>query len=488
MEARVINKVWGRVIGVLLFYPFTCLPSTAQTYTLRQLTDSALLHNNAVQAARYDIAAASEQRREAFTKYFPTVSGTAAWFNASKHLVSTDVNPGDYLPSSLAATLAQTLPAEALAALSSPISISMLKNGTLAGINAVQPVFAGGQMVNGNRLAKVGEDVSRLKLQLSENEVVMQTEQYYWQLVSLEEKMKTVGAVEELLADIHKDVDVAVRAGVAMRNDLLQVQLRQNEVESQKVKLQNGMQIVRMLLGQYAGLTPAPSPTGEGGAYGREWSGYSFNVVVPDSGAAKPPLGEVGRGLSLGGDDREAFSESGVSLLPEYQLLQKQVEAAELQRRMELGSRLPSVAVGAGYNYNNLMDRNMSFGMVFATVSVPISDWWGGSHAMKRKKIELQKAQDELADNAELLRIRMQKAWNDVQESRQQLQIAQRSVEQAEENLRLNRDYYRAGTSKMTDLLEAQLLYQQACDARVDAMADCHLKLTAYRQATGQLR
>ena len=71
-------------------------------------------------------------------------------------------------------------------------------------------------------------------------------------------------------------------------------------------------------------------------------------------------------------------------------------------------------------------------------------------------------------------------------ESRQQLQIAQRSIEQAEENLRLNRDYYRAGTSKMSDLLEAQLLYQQSLDRRTDAFADYQNKLLEYRQATGK--
>lgn len=90
------------------------------------------------------------------------------------------------------------------------------------------------------------------------------------------------------------------------------------------------------------------------------------------------------------------------------------------------------------------------------------------------------------SDNAALLKIRMQKAWNDVEESYQQLAIAQRSIEQAEENLRLNRDYYRAGTSKMTDLLEAQLLYQQSCDKYADAYAGYQNKLLEYRQAVGQ--
>ena len=79
----------------------------------------------------------------------------------------------------------------------------------------------------------------------------------------------------------------------------------------------------------------------------------------------------------------------------------------------------------------------------------------------------------------------MQNAWNSVVESRLQLDIAQRSIEQVEENLRLNRDYYRAGTTKMSDLLEAQLLYQQSLDRRTDAYADYQNKLLEYRQATG---
>ena len=432
-----------------------CVFATAQTYTLEQILDSARHNNITLRNAQRGIDAARQQRKEAFTKYFPTVSGTGTWFNANRGMAKMDVNPSEYISPELGAALATSLPAEALTVLGNPISVSMMKNGTIAGINAVQPVFAGGQIINGNKLAKVGEDVSRLQLQLSENEVEKQTEQYYWQLISLQEKMKTVEAVQALLADIYKDVDVAVRAGVAMRNDLLQVQLRQNDVESQKLKLQNGISIVRMLLAQFCGL-----------------SSVSFTVSMGD-------------GFDVATIPQQQNHQQALFGTAEYQLLGKQVEAACLQKKMVIGQNLPTVAVGAGYNYHNLLDNNRTFGMVFATVSVPISDWWGGSHAIKRKKIAQQQAEEQLADNSELLKIRMQNAWNSVVESRQQLDIAQRSIEQAEENLRLNRDYYRAGTSKMSDLLEAQLLYQQSLDRRTDAYADYQNKLLEYRQATG---
>ena len=426
---------------------------SAQTYTLEQIKDSALHNNMAIRSARYNIEAAQQQRKEAFTKFFPNVSGTGLWFNANKGMAKMEMNPSNYMTPELGASLAQSFPAEALAALANPVSISMMKNGTIAGVQAVQPVFAGGQIINGNKLAKVGEDVSRLQLQLSENEVEKTAEQYFWQLASLQEKMKTINAADALLADIYKDVDVAVRAGVALRNDLLRVQLRQNEIASQRLKLQNGLSLVRLLLSQYCGLRDT-----------------SFVITYQTDLTQQIP--------SLQG------TETLVNL-PEYQLLGKQVEATALQQKMAVGQNLPSIAIGAGYNYHNLLDNDHTFGMLFATMSIPISDWWGGSHAIKRKKIEYQKAQEQLTDNAQLLQIRMQNAWNNVEESYQQLQLAQRSIEQAEENLRLNRNYYNAGTSKMSDLLEAQMLFQQACDKRTDAFADYQNKLLEYRQSVG---
>ena len=428
---------------------------SAQTYTLEQLKDAALRNNITVRNAQRSVEAAQQQRKEAFTKYFPNVSGTGFWFNANKGMAQTTVNPSEIISPEIGASLAQIFPPEALAALANPISISMMKNGTIGSLMALQPVFAGGQIINGNKLAKVGEDVSRLQLQLSENEVEKTTEQYFWQLASLQEKMKTINAVDTLLADIHKDVDVAVRAGVAMRNDLLQVQLRQNDVESQRLKLQNGISIVRMLLAQYCGL---------------DQTEFTLDYQT-----------ELSSPLPQKQDHSQALLGTA-----EYQLLGKQVEATSLQKKMTVGQNLPSVAVGAGYNYHNLLENDHTFGMVFATVSVPITDWWGGSHAIKRKKIEYQKAVDEQHDKAQLLQIRMQNAWNNVEEARQQLDIAKRSIEQAEENLRLNRNFYRAGTSKMSDLLEAQLLYQQSLDRRTDAYADYQNKLLEYRQATGQ--
>lgn len=459
---NISGKTMKKRISFLALMMVVFVVTQAQTnYTLEQLTDSALLHNNAVKTARNDIEIAGQQRKEAFTNYFPNVSAVGLWFNADKGMAGMELNPSEYIPQSLGMALAQMMPPEELAALSGPVNIDMMKNGTIAGVTAVQPVFMGGQIVNGNKLAKVGEDVSKLKLRLSENEVRKTTWQYYWQLVTLQEKMNTVEAARTFLAGINKDVDVAVKAGVAMRNDLLQVQLRQNEVESQKLQLQNGISLMRLLLAQFCGL--------------RDTSFVLKYASIKDTDVKQ-------LGTPLMPSNQNAY----LTRLPEYQLLQQQVKATDLQRKMEIGKNMPSVAVGAGYNYHNLLDKGRSFGMIFATVSVPISGWWGGSHAIKRKKIEQKKAEDQMADNAELLHIRMQKAHNDLVEAQQQLELAYKSIEQAKENLRINRDQYQAGVSKMSDLLEAQMLYQKACDDYTEKYGDYQIKVMEYKISIGE--
>lgn len=458
-------KTKNIILAVMAIVSLQLKAQVEGPFTLEQLKEKALQQNIAIRSAQHNMETATQQRKEAFTKYFPTVSATGAWFNADKGMARMDVDPAGMLPPELGGVLGMMLPAEALAALSSPFSMTMMKNGTLAGITAMQPLFAGGQIVNGNRLARVAEEAARLQVELSENEVEQQTEKYYWQLAALCEKQRTLDAADTLLADICREVEVAVRAGVAMGNDLLQVQLRQNDIQSQRLKLQNGIFIVKQLLGQYAGLTPTDS-AGMG-------SVYRFDIVTPVlSGQTDCQLPAL------------QSEEETVRLTPEYQLLEKQVEAAKLQRRLTIGQHLPTVAVGAGYNYHNLLDNDRTFGMLFATVNIPISDWWAGSHAIRRRTIAQQRAQEQLADNTQLLHIRLQKAANDVTEAYQQLGLAQQAIRQAQENLRLHRDYYRVGTGTLSDLLEAQLLYQQTLDRHTEAYADLQNKLTDYRIAS----
>ena len=406
--------------------------SAQQVYTLDQCVEQALRNNARMQNAQNELGMAEQQRKSAFTKYFPTVSATGIGFMADKDLLQMDVAPG--------------------------MSMKLLKNGLMGGVNATLPLFTGGQIVQGNQLAKVNVEKYRLLGRQAENEVRLTTEQYFWQVAMLKEKLRTLSVVESQLAGMHKDVDAAVSAGITNRNDLLQVQLRQNDTRSTRINVENALTLSRRLLAQYIG-TPDDSVD----------VAFAVSDSLPPS-----PLGLY------------RAPEASLVLTPEYNLLQAQLKASHIEHKMSVGKNLPTVAIGGGFMHDNLSDRHKPFWMGFATVSIPLSGWWEGSHNMKRSRLAVRNNENNLRDGSELLVINMQNTWNALTDAYKQVQIAIESIGQATENLRLQTDYYHAGTCTMSDLLEAQTLYQQSRDKYVESYAQYEVKKREYLQATGR--
>ena len=132
------------------------------------------------------------------------------------------------------------------------------------------------------------------------------------------------------------------------------------------------------------------------------------------------------------------------------------------------------------------MDKSQNNLVGMLTVSVPISNWWGGSHDMRRQKLQVANSVLDKQDKSELLMVRMRKTWNDMTDAYKQIAIAQESVEASTENLRLNTDYYHAGTSTITDLLDAQTLFQQSRDKYVESYTNYEVRKREYLQATGR--
>ena len=428
--------------------------SAQQVLSLQQVKEQALAHNISIRTAEGAVREAREQKKEAFANYFPQVSATGMGFKTNTDMLKTSINTASLLPSSLATALPP-----ALAGMIPPtLSFSMLDRGLMAGVAAVQPLFAGGRIINGNKLARAGVEASEIQKQISENNVELTATQYYWQIISLKEKQRTLNAVDAMLRQLEHDATMAVKAGVGMRNDLLQVQLRQNEVESNRIKLDNGLRLARRMQAQYIGA--------EG----------EIDVNDTVNTASMPPF-----------LIQEVNNDDAVAATPEYKLLQKNVEVTRLQKQMEIGKNLPSIGIGATYSHYNMAEgMKNTFGMVFATVTVPISQWWGGAHAIKRRQIAEDVARRQLADNRQQLAIRIQKNRDDVNDAYKQLAIARKGIEQSEENLRLNQNFYQTGTVTMNNLLDALQKYQQCRDNYTEAYATLQSKVVEYEQSIGR--
>ena len=437
-------------IIITLYLISLCTFSFGQEiYTLEKCKELAWKNNTRAKNSQLSVEAAEQTRKEAFTNYFPSVSATGLGFKTNKPMMQMEMDLSE---------LFQTMGMPPIP----PISMNMLENGLIGAVMATQPVFAGGQIINGNKLAKVGVEASKLQKTMADDEVALTVEQYFWQIVVLEEKVKTIAEAETLLHRVHEDVSSAYDAGLVNKNDLLKVALKQNELESAKLKVANGLKLSKMVLAQYVGVP---------------YADFEIDKTFSGTGANM---------LQIRTDHQAALQQRA-----EYQLLDKSVDASRLQLKMKQGENLPVVAVGLGYNYFNIdkgkdapMDNH--FGMGFATVSIPLSNWWGGSHAIKKQKVNVRMAENDKRDAGEMLLIQMQQCWNDLEEASIQVQLSEKAIASALENVRLNTDYYEAGTSLLTDLLDAQSMLQQARDQHAEAVTGYWMKLSKYKQATGQ--
>lgn len=399
-----------------------------QSYSLEQCQQMALTQNAQMRVAANKTMIAKQEKREAATNFLPSISLAGGAMKADDGLLQMPMG-------------GQTL--------------KLLDEGIYGGAMASLPIFAGGQIYNGHKLATLGLEVSELQLRQTTNEVKLTVEQYYWNIVVLNEKLRTLQQVEILIDKIRSDVKVAVDAGVTNRNDLLQVELRHNEIKSAVINVENNIKVCKMLLAQYVGV---------------DWVNFDVQTMVT-ADLRSPEYLFVNHAEHL-------------DATVEYQLLSKAVDASKLEMRLNKGQFLPTVALSGGYLYNDFMgpSQNSFVGMV--NVSIPIS--WKAPHSVRKYKYRYQNAVTEFDNGSEQLIIRMQKAQIDLSNAYQQALIARNSIEQSEENLRLNEQYYKAGTSSMSDLLEAQQLFQQSRDKYAEAYSKYEISKTEYLQATGR--
>jgi outer membrane protein TolC len=237
----------------------------------------------------------------------------------------------------------------------------------------------------------------------------------------------------------------------------MKVTIKRSELQINKIKLNNGIKLATMAFCQYVGLP------------------YDSTMVLSDTLVITKSPNEVYLDANQALTNRE-----------EYKLLQQSVKAEELQTRLKLGDYLPEAGVGAGAMYYDFLDKGTSNTMVFGSVKIPISDWWGASHTMKERKVKEEIARNNSQNNEELLLLQIQKTWNDLDEAYKQIEVVKTTIKQAEENLRINSDNYTAGIVNVSDMLEAQAMLQQAKDKLTDALTSYKVKLVTYMQVTGR--
>ncbi len=408
--------------------------SSDSLLSLQRCRELALLNNAAIRTSDNDYRSASEVKKEAFTKYFPDISAGAAAFQANHDMLQYDVLD--------------------------LFTLGLFKKGRTAGVWAVQPVFMGGQIVNGNKLAAVGEDAAKIKHEQATDDVLVETDNLYWKLTSLKAMRRAVVNAVGMLDSLYANVQAAVEAGMVIQNDLLKVDLKRNQYHNSLVDIDNGINLMKMLLAQQIGMGATDS--------------IDISEQVPDSVPQFPYEIFVDKSLAVGNT-------------ADYRLLVKNVEAKVLEKKMKAGEYLPKVGIGAGWFYHNVLEQNHNFGAFMVTVDIPISGWWGGSHSIKKKSLEVENAKIELDDLSQKLEIEISDKWDNLTGAYRKMSLSNQDIVQSRENLRITNAYYDAGMNTLTDLLDAQALYVESQGNYINAYGTFRLCITQYLNSTGRL-
>jgi outer membrane protein TolC len=342
------------------------------------------------------------------------------------------------------------------------MDLNLRLSGTyFAGVGVEQPVFMGGKILAAHRMSRIGRDMAALNSRLTRAEIIVRTDEAYWQHLRALETKKTALAFKEVVGELLQNVQHAEKSGMKMRNDLLKVQVQMHRAELQLQKADNAIRLSRMNLCQVMGL---PLTTEIALAPG-----------FPDTGDVAPA------------------PEESRSARPEYALLEKQIELKSQQVRLVRADFLPQVGVAANYGYMHGLELNgtplidrASFSALLS-VKIPLFHWGEGVNKVRAARAEkriMEWQRDELAEKMDL---EAQQARDRLGESQLEVEMSALALEQAEENLKTTRHQYEAGMESLASYLEAQTLWHQAALTLLESRIARRLNETYYLKAAGTL-
>ncbi len=426
--------------------------------TLQEAVEAACRNNADLQKKRLDTEAMKELKKELFTKYFPEVSASATgyWRNRG------------FAEGSDVLNTAFSLFAAFKGADTDNINAKILGYGALANVKATLPIYTGGRLTSANKLAELGVKATGEMEAIKENDLIKEVEKYFWQLVQLYEAERMLRTMDSLVDRARQDAALALKAGLVTTNDKMEVDLYASELESGHLQLDNGKKLCREYLAYLTGVGELDSVA---------WKDI-YSVKGPSEYFADPT--------------------TAIGNRHETKLLQMKKDAAVLQKKFVRGSLLPAVGVMFSFNYHYLsakddagvfhdyFDTNSTGWWLGANVSIPISEWWGGTHKLRRSNIAIRQAQVEYDDKQKLMKVEMSQKWNSLTEKFKQIDVAQRQLAKAEQNRKQHASAYRSGASTMTDRLHAEALYEKAHTNYIDACIKYRLAITEYMHATGK--
>lgn len=482
-----------RITSLLLLLGATLSSYAQQVLTLDSCRALALANNKELRISQEKVNAAHYEKKAAFTNYLPKIDLTGGYMRTQKEisLLSDEqkqsignmgTNLGNQLQQlvaanpGLAAGLQGLLPG-AVAGLTDGLNAvgqglvdafrTDTRNMTVGAATLTQPLFMGGKIIAYNKITKYAERLAESQHATGMQDLILQTDQVYWQIISLVNKKKLAENFLELVQKLDSDVDKMIKEGVATKADGLSVKVKVNEAEMMLTQVDNGLNLSKMLLCQLCGL---PLET-------------DFQLAD-----------ESMKDLPLPNTYTEANVSTALSNREELKSLELASEIYRQKVNVVRADFLPSVALTANYLVTNpsLVNgfENKFRGMWAAgiVVKIPVFHWGEGIYKVKAAKAEANIARYKLEDIKEKVELQVTQNSYKVNESTKKLALAEKNMEKAEENLRYANLGFKEGVIPTSNVLEAQTAWFSAQAGKIDAQIDVKMSELYLNKSMGILK
>ena len=455
-----------RTILLLTFVVTVSCMHAQRMLTLEECRNLAIQNNKELQISGEKIKMADNEKKAAFTKYFPQLSANGAYMWNQKDTNLLDMGT---LSSSLSSSLGGLAQLPMIQHLMSGVNDMQhldVQNIWVGNVSLVQPVFMGGKIVNYNQITKFAKQLAESMNNLQLQDLIYKTDETYWQVISLVNKKKLADAYVDLLRKMDSDVTAMIYEGVATEADGLSVKVKLNEAEMAQTKVENGLALTRMLLAQICGLS------------------LEEDLSLADEKLDNFPVETTQASADL----NEAFMNRN-----ELRSLDLATKIYKRKERIALAEMLPNVALAANYfvtNPNVFNGFKNDFAGMFnvgVMVKVPLSGWWEGTYRRNSAKAETRIKTLEWQDAREKIELQVNQSVYKVNEAGKKLIASSRNMENAEENLRRANFGFEEGVIPALNLMEAQTAWVSARSSLIDAQIEVKLTEVYLSKALGKL-
>ncbi|TLX74906.1 TolC family protein [Labilibacter sediminis] len=439
------------IISLVTLFVFLIQAEGQKTLSLQESRDLAIEYNKTLKVSALKKVEAEAQKKEAFTNYLPNLaaSGSAMYYPGMED----NTIPGMTFPSASD----PNVPSDALfpGMVLETEDLSILSGG----VNLTQPIYAGGQVRLANKMATTGVEISEQAFQLQKAEVILNTDEAYWNLVAMRENVTLSEKYVLMLDSLAATLNDSYELGLVPKSEQLKVIVQKNDAELNLLRARNGYRIMQMNLCRIIGVSLDTQI--------QITEGVKENIALPD----------LSNGISTAMAERQ-----------ELKILDGQIELSNYQKKLVNADFLPQLGAQVGYQHykvGDLLDQgNFAVG---ASLSIPIFHWNEKKHKKTVAKSRVERARLNYSDTQDMLQLEVQQVMIKLQEGYEYVLLSQKNKQEAQESLEETEVSFEVGLNTTTDLLNAQAAWQNALAQEISALTEFEILKTRYQKAIGQL-